>query len=125
MRTIGKMSVILLVALLVVGATYAATQLFASGQNGVGEFRGDGFAEGGRFPEGARPEHLDGGDGFGERGREGRAGGWLEILRTILPIGLIVVGFALLSKGYDWTKKRFNPKSAGTPVEKSEVNQYI
>ncbi|MCA9926401.1 MAG: hypothetical protein KC421_28730 [Anaerolineales bacterium] len=122
MKALKQIVIILAVALVVTGITYALgqsqTAQNALGFGGFSEFgeRTEGF-EGRRPPEGGDfdgfPEGFPQGRGdFGERGPRGRtsglfnAGSWLTFARTLIPMSIIIVAVVLLSKGIRFARKR-------------------
>ncbi len=120
MKIIGRILIILAVALIVVGAAYAfvqtdmAAQLLPGGRGG--EFAEGGFPEGEHLDRGARPEFQEGNFNgqppqgeFMRGGRhDGRSGGtlgffsFLSMGRHLLTIGVIVLVVVMI----DWLSSR-------------------
>ena len=99
MKLIGRMLIILLAVAIVAGVSYAIVNASSPGQPGsFGSegFRPNGDINGPGFNLGQRPGGFGERDGF--RGGRGEQGGIFDIgslLRTLLPIALIVTVFVL------------------------------
>lgn len=100
MKIIGRIFIILLAVAIVAGISYVIVNATSTGQSGA--FGREGFRpEGGSNGQGFNPGQGPG--GFGERNgfrpeRDGRGGGIFSItslLRTLVPISLIVAVFVL------------------------------
>lgn len=99
MKLIGRMSMILLAVAIVAGVSYVVVNATSAGQSGA--FGRESFRSNGDFNgQGVNPGQRSG--GFGERdgfrGGRGERGGIFDIgnlLRTLLPITLIVTVFVL------------------------------
>jgi len=103
MRTLGRVLIILVAALVVVGVTAAVVQ--AGGTQGLFAGRGrEGRSESGESfgdSQGFDAQRFFGGNGvaggFRERG-EGRAGGLSELARNLIIVGGIVLAVVIVSK---------------------------
>ena len=114
LKVVGKVLIILLVAGLVVAATYAISRnvsLPQFGGRGDGDF-GAGFdrgaartnGTGGQFGRGALARPAGGGF-HGER-EGGSAFGWMEVLKDLGVIGLVTAGVILVQKTYERIRSR-------------------
>lgn len=114
LKVVGKVLIILLVAGLVVAATYAISRnvsLPQFGGRGDGDF-GAGFdrgaartnGAGGQFGRGslARPA----GGGFRGEREGGSAFGWTEVIKDLGVIGLVTAGVILIQKTYERVHSR-------------------
>jgi hypothetical protein len=114
LKVVGKVLIILLVAGLVVAATYAISRnvsLTQFGGRGDGDF-GAGFDRGGLQQNGATGQfargHLAGPGGGGFRGERegGSAFGWMEVLKGLGVIALVTAGVILVQKIYEGSRTR-------------------
>ena len=110
MKTLGRILIILLAALLVSGAAWAFVQN-GGAQNLVFEHSRESRPEFGNFPppEGARPE------GDGGHGREGRGEGGVfglsQLFKNTLIVGGLVVVVAGVSQVGAWARKQWPRKA--------------
>lgn len=125
MKTVGRIFLILAVALVVVGAAYglAQTGVLQNLTGGRGEFFELEGGEGGRLrgPQaGFEPRFRPGGEGdleqfgqarperFGDRGRAGGGVfGFGEVIKNLVIISVIVVAVVTLTLAADWLRRRW------------------
>lgn len=126
MKTVWRISIILLAITAVASLTYALGQTqFFSQQLFAGGRLEDGRPAAGDF-NGSPPPFLQGerpgpGEGFGLRGGERGRGSFnlfaaAEFARTLIPIMLITVAVIFITKLGDWVRKRRQKGQTGPPT---------